>query len=227
MTAQTKTKTGSVVEKGVEYNHYPPPKALIKIMKRRYAFSLIRSGSLRLGNVTFYRKMENDQLGDPNDGLGMFHMQGHPYTTSTSNPMFVWCMSLPQISKKRILEIARSENYDCVLKVNDPEEFLQRIRRCLEHGKKRFWVHCGTVRYNRGKEVSKRALNSQQFNYNIFQKSQVSRRDREYRLSLTDLTYNQRKTQFIKFTVGKCSDIMTIENLPNKINPADGKKHRR
>jgi hypothetical protein len=215
MNADTRTKTGTVLKDGIEYKHYPPPSVLIKIMKRIHARPLLSTGRLRLANVTYYQKLENDHLGDTRDGIGMFRRKGHEYTTGTANPVFVCCMSLKTLSHKRVLEIARSEYYDCILRIHDPEAFFRRIYASLKARRGCYWLHCGRVQYNRGKEVTKRALASQQFNHNVFQKAPLFRRDQEYRLSVSNISLHPRSGQFINLVLGRCSDIMTIEDLPN------------
>jgi hypothetical protein len=97
------TKSGTVINKddGIEYNCYPPPQSLIKVMDRHWAKQLKEIGLIRFGSLEYYQKWENGVLGDPNDGKGLLHMNGHPYRMSSSNPVFVWCTSLQNISNTR------------------------------------------------------------------------------------------------------------------------------
>ncbi len=105
---------------GVEYGAYPPPAMLVKAMERRWADELLASGSLRFGSLATYREWENKVLGDPNDGDGMYRMNGHPYLTGTANPVYAWCASMPTITDRRILLLAKHGEYDCVVRVHEP-----------------------------------------------------------------------------------------------------------
>ena len=210
-----RTKTGTLVQNGVEYKHYPPPNRLVKVMKLKYARPLLEKGALRLSHAEIYRKMENPELGDPNDSKGMLTMKGHWFSTDTVNPVYVFSMSLDTISKKRIREIAHGAGYDCVLRIVDPQAFFERIRKALLHRGRPYWVHCGKVKYNRGAQVTKKALNAQQFNHNVFQKAASYRRDKEYRLSVSDISLHSRRCRFIKLVLGRCVGLVRIERLPN------------
>ena len=65
-----KTQTGTFYseKEGVEYNEYPPPGKLIKVMKKFWAEKLRLKGAIRFGNLEEYRNWENEILGDANDG---------------------------------------------------------------------------------------------------------------------------------------------------------------
>jgi hypothetical protein len=211
-----RTKTGTIIVDGIEYKHYPPPSVLVKVMKEKYARLLQSKGILRLSHADIYQKMENPQLGDPHDTKGMFTMAGHQYPTGTVNPVFVYSMALNTISNKRVIEIAHSEGYDCVLIIQYPQAFFRKIKQALLRRGRQYWVHCGTVKYNRGAQVTMKALNSQQFNHNVFQKSPSFRRDKEYRLSVSDLSFHPRRGQYINLALGRCVGIVKIEKLPNQ-----------
>ena len=117
MAGMIKTQTGTLYSKkeGVEYNEDPPPDKLVKVMKKRWAEELRLKGAIRFGNLEEYRNWENEILGDANDGKGMYVMNGDEYHTDSMNEIYAWCASLPGISHRRILEIAKSNNYDCVV----------------------------------------------------------------------------------------------------------------
>lgn len=46
-----KTPTGTLVIAGTEYNEYPPPQKLFRVMKRCWAEELKNKGSIRFGNL--------------------------------------------------------------------------------------------------------------------------------------------------------------------------------
>lgn len=198
---------------GVEYNAYPPPRSLIKVMERRWAEALITNGTIRFRNLNYYRKWENPALGDPNDGEGMFCIKGHQYNIGSSNPVYAWCTSLSTISSDRILELAKHGQYDCVIIIQDPLLLIKRIKTALIKKKYCLHVHCAQVIYNREAEVSKEILNAQEFHFNVFQKSSIFSGDLEYRISLTDVSLPFRHKEFIDLQIGSCCDIMSIDKL--------------
>ncbi len=210
-----KTGMETLLVKGVEYNEYPPPVKLVKVMKRCWADELISKGAMRFGNLEVYRSWENKILGDENDGNGMYTMKGHQYNTGSANEVFAWCTSFPEISDKRILEIAKSNNYDCIVEINSPLELFQRISRALGNEYNGdFILHCGPVSYDRGSEVDKEALNSQQFHFNVFQKGINFQGDNEYRLSITNYSLKKNYGSVVFVHIGNCSDIVEIKELP-------------
>ena len=215
MNAITKKDSGTFVVNGVEYNDYPPPDKLIKVMKKCRAEELISQGTMRFGNLEEYRKWENEVLGDINDGNGMYTMKGHEYNTGSANEIFAWCSSLATISNKRVLEIAESNNYECTIEISSPLELFQRISKALttEYNGD-FILHCGPVAYDRGSEVDKGILNSQQFHFNVFQKGTNFQEDSEYRLSLTNYSLKKNYGIGVFVNIGNCSDIVQIKELP-------------
>lgn len=95
------TRSGTMLVDGVEYNTYPPPEALVKAMERRWAEALLNEGAIRFGSLGWYRQWEDGVLGDPDDGEGMFHVDGHSYESGSINPIYAWCTSLPDITPDR------------------------------------------------------------------------------------------------------------------------------
>jgi hypothetical protein len=212
----SKTESGTLIVDGIEYNAYPPPGKLIKVMKRCRAEEFISQGTMRFGNLKEYRKWENKILGDENDGNGMYAMNGHQYNTGSVNEVFAWCTSLPEISNKRIREIAKSNNYDCIVEIISPLELFRRISKSLG-GKYKgdFILHCGNVSYDRGYEVDKATLNNQQFHFNVFQKGTHFKSDKEYRLSITNYSMKTKYDECVFVTIGDCHDIIELKDLPH------------
>ena len=219
-----KTQKGTFYseKEGVEYNEYPPPAKLIKVMKKRWAEELKLKGAIRFVSLEEYRKWENSILGDTNDGKGMYVMSGHEYHTDSMDEIYAWCASLPGISHRRILDIAESSDYDCLVEIKCARKFIERISKSL-HSKDRrnstLHLHCGKVQYNRGDKVSIGTLNNQKFHFNIFQKSSTFREDKEYRLSLTRVPIipctrtGHLEPEYISLHIGNCSYIITIKKL--------------
>ncbi len=71
--------------------------------------------------------------------------------------------------------------------------------------------------------MDKRTLNSQKFHFNVFQKDPSFAPDMEYRLSLTDTSLRPQQKNLVDLAVGDCSDILSIEELPNKAIQSDAR----
>ncbi len=199
---------------GVEYNEYPPPPSLLKLMKRHYAECLIAAGSLRLSSLQYHRESERKILGDKNDGLGLFKMDGHPYSTDACNEVFAFCMSLREISQNRITQLALDGGYDCVISIMSSEEFFRRIKlQLLNDFNGDLRMQAGIVKYNREEEVDIKTLNSQKFLFNVFQKDHSFLDDREYRLAVVDYSFKFRNKKYVDLSIGSCADIMRIDKL--------------
>jgi len=205
----------TVTVNNIEYNNYPPPERLIKVMKRDWAEKLVSQGSMRFGNLVEYREWENKVLGDINDGNGMFTMGGHEYHTDSANEVFAWCTSLATISNERVFEIAKSGQYECLVEISSPLELFKRISQYLKTKyNEDFTFHCGPVSYDRGSPVDKIALNSQQFHFNVFQKDKKFQSDSEYRLSITNCSLKKNYGSSVLVNIDSCSDIIQIKELP-------------
>jgi len=212
----TRTQTGTVIVNGIEYSEYPPPQQLVKAMERKWAEQLVGDGLMRLRKLEYYRRWENELLGDPNDGEGLYHLHGHPIQTGSANDVYAWCLSLPIIEHSRLLLLAQNGGYDCMLVIHAPEKFFRKVVTFLSQHRKGFILHCGLVNYNRGEEVDKNTLNSQKFHFNVFQKAPRFKDDKEYRIAITNSTFNRLPNDHLDLLLGDCSDIMSIEALPNK-----------
>jgi len=214
MAKLNRTQSGTIIVDGVEYNTYPPPEKLVKVMARRWAEVLLSNGAMRFGSLEYYRKWENDALGDPNDGEGMLRMKEHQYNVGSSNPVYAWCTSIPTITPERIRILANHGHYDCLVQIHHPMTLIQRVRRTLSSKGRGLYLHCAEVSYNRGIEVDKATLNSQKFHFNVFQKDSRFAEDIEYRLALTDVGLKYEVRDHVDIQVGKCSDITDIRDLP-------------
>lgn len=205
------TESGTVVLKGIEYNEYPPPNHIFKAMEQEWALSFIERGTIRLRELKYYHRLEQQYLGDPNEGKGLFHLNGHPMETRSINQVYVWCLSLPDITPRHLVQIA--PEYDCVVKVTDPEDLFLRISSHLRQTYKGYTVHCGTVTYNRGEAVDKATLNSQKFHFNIFQKNDKFKHQLEYRGSVVNFNFERNSLDYLDLEIGSCSDIVKIVEL--------------
>jgi hypothetical protein len=184
-------------------------------MEFEFASKLVSEGLARLRTLTYYQQWENEILGDPNDGIGLNHLDGRPMTLKSANDVYIFCVSLPSIDPEHQLLMAQNSSYDCVVLITEPEEFFRRIRNYLLAMLKGFLLHCGTVNYDRGREVDMKTLNSQKFHCNVFQKAFKFKNDIEYRLTVTDYNFTHSSNEFIDLFLGNCSDIISIRKLPN------------
>jgi hypothetical protein len=210
-----RTKSGTIITCGIEYTELPPPKLLVKAMKKKWADPLIKDGLLRIQNIECFKKWENKILGDHNDGEGLYHLKNHPMQMGSVHDVYAWCLSLPEISSDRINLFAKHSGYDCLVVLQNPEMLFKRIKNWFSKKLPGYWLHCGLVKYDRGKEVDKKTLNSQKFHYNVFQKAADFKEDLEYRLSVTNTTFSRLSEEYIDLLLGDCRDILSIEKLPN------------
>ena len=202
------TKNRTVLANGIEYNEYPSPSSLIKATEIKWALKLRDEGSLRLNSVEFYQALENPELGDRNEAKGMLKLDGHPMEVGSANEVFIWCSAIPGTSP----DILKSLNpsYDAIVLVRDVEEFVKRIVSTAKSEGYELYPHIGKVNYNRGEEVSKVALNSQQWHHNVFQKSWDYSHQEEYRLSFSNLTLQRIDKKHLDLSLGNCNDIIEI-----------------
>jgi len=206
------TQSGSIIINGIEYNEESLPDRLVKAMERKWAIELVERGALRVNKREYYQKWENEVLGDPNEGKGLYHYDGDPMEIGSSNHVYAWCASLPDIGPQRLSLIARQGNYNCIINLFAPEKFFERIRDYLLIQKQRFWLHCGYINYQRGAPIDKRELNSQRFHFNVFQKAPKFKEDGEYRISV--IKFQRIPEGHLDLVLGDCSDIISIEELP-------------
>lgn len=212
----TLTGTGTTVLCGIEYNEYPPPGQLLKAMKRYRAEALLERGLVRIHGLEYYRRWENNVLGDPNDGKGLLNLHGNPLETDSGNDVYAWCLSLPNIKPERQLLLAAQGGYDCILVLESPEEFFQRARSGFSKHPHGHWLHCGLVAYNRGESVVRRTANAQKFHFNVFQKAPQFREDLEYRMSVTNCAFSRSTGDYLDLEVGSCRDVLSIRALPTR-----------
>lgn len=204
----TLTKTGTLLINDIEFNESAPA-SLVRATERVWATRLRDEGMIRLNSVEHYRKVESSELGDCDEGRGIFHVDGRQYTTGSANEVYIWCCALPDTSTEVLLNL--SPTYDCVLTVTDPITFTKRVNAQLNSMGVVFAPHLGRVAYSRGDEITKRALNTQKFSYNIFQKAAIHAHQAEYRLSFTNVSFRRLGLPHIDLRLGDCTDVVRIE----------------
>ncbi len=204
-----KTQSGTVIVSGIEFNQHPPPSSLIKATEMKWARKLRNDGIIRLTSFDVYRQIENPELGDRNEGVGVLNVNGHPMTTSSANEVFIWCCAESESSPEVLKGFDPS--YDAILSIHDVEKLTKRIVQSAKFEGYSLTPHLGKVIYNRGEEVSKEVLNDQQWHSNVFQKHHDYSHQQEYRLSFSNFTFNKIDQQYLDLKLGDCSNIITIE----------------
>lgn len=204
----TSTKTGTLVIDDLEFNE-PPPSCLIRATELEWATRLRDDGVIRLNSVEHYRRVDNPELGDRNEGQGVFYINGRKYTAESCNDVYIWCCALPDTSQDILGSL--SPAYDCIITITDPIKFTKRVCSQLNKLDVVFAPHVGEVAYTREAEVSKQVLNSQKYSYNIFQKGILHAHQAEYRLSFSNISFRRLNRQNLDLILGNCNDVVRIE----------------
>ena len=202
---------------GIEFNEFPAPVRLVKTMERKWAERLLDRGEIMLHTLEYFREWENKVLGDSNEGHGLYVHDARQMQIGSVNEVFAWCTSLSSIAPERIRLIAKEGGYDCMLMIRDPMTLFQRMRQSLLSTHPKYLMQCGNVIYDRGTEVEKGVLLSKTkiFHSNVFQKDKEKYADYfEYRVSVTNGTFNSSGCKKLLLTVGDCTDIVSVEKLP-------------
>jgi len=186
-----------------------PPDCVKKAMEYNYANKLKDNGLLRFRNIEYYRVIEGERS-DKYEGIGLNKLNGHTMTSGTVNQVFVWCCSLKEANSSELLKL--DENYNAILTITNPLEFIKRISESIAKMYS-ILIQCGEITYDRMKSVTKEELNDKVFQHNIFQKGETDLYQNEYRISLTNIDWNNKiENDFIDVLIGDCSDIVTINN---------------
>lgn len=205
----TSTLSGTQINEGIEFNEFPPPSELIKAMESKWAEQLIKNGSVRLNPLSYYQSLESEELGDNLEGLGELRVDGHPYSMSSINETFVWCCANPETDHATLLSL--DDNYDVIIKISDPIEFVKRISKALrEAGYEFSSPHAGRINYNRSDEVTLPTLQEQMWEWNSFQKSLSYQHQNEFRFVFTELSFSMDEVAPIDLSIGNCEDIIEL-----------------
>lgn len=203
------TQSGTVIVNSIEYNEFPSPTSLIKATEMKWALKLRDEGCLRLNSVNFYHALESQELGDTNEGKGMFKLSGQPMEVGSVNEVFIWCTAKPDTDTEVLKSLNTS--YNAIVRILNIEEFVKRIISTAKSDDYNLTPHIGKVIYNRGVEVSKDVLNNQQWHHNVFQKDKNYSHQQEYRMSFSNFTFRQINKNHLDLSLGICSDIIEIE----------------
>lgn len=204
-----KTLSGTYIYKRMECNSLPLPSYLLKAMASEWAEKLVIDGNIRLGSLSFYQQLDNDDLGDPLEGQGEFVVNGHVYNTGSINKHYVWCAALPKTQHAILTDLA--EEYDVIVKINDVPALVERIVNALHN--KGFSIalpHLGRINYNRSCETTLESMNSELWLWNCFQKRKKYEHQNEYRIVITDCSFEIENDEPLDLNIGSCVDIMEV-----------------
>ncbi|MGR2870805.1 hypothetical protein [Vibrio vulnificus] len=203
------TRYGTNILGGIEFNEIPPPQLLLKAMERKWAEELMFKGKSRLSALRYYQSLEDEDLGDRNEGLGELSVKKHLHEASSLNEAFIWCAATSDADKATLLSLNKS--YNVIIEITDPIEFVNRIHRFLgEVGKKFSFPQMGKVTYNRSTEVSIEYLQHQPWFWFCFQKSISYSHQSEYRILFSSLSTKMEGVDHIELDLGCCKDIIKI-----------------
>ena len=204
-----KTLSGTYIYKKMECNSLPLPRYLLKAMASEWAEKLVSEGVIRLGSLSFYQQFDNDDLGDHLEGEGEFFVNGHAYNTGSINKHYIWCAALPKTKHSTLTDLA--EEYDVIVKFNNLPALVERIVNALsDKGFSIALPHVGRINYNRSSETNLKSLNSELFLWNCFQKRKKYRHQNEYRVVISDSTFEIENDEPLNLNIGSCVDIMEI-----------------
>lgn len=205
------TKSGTMIIEEIEFNEIPPS-ALKRATKREWGNALIQRGSIRMNSLAYLRNLEDVQRGDENEGKSLYLLNGHPMTTDSMNEVYAWCTSEESVRDEDIRGMFQGT--DTVLRIKDPMELARRIARAARAEKavdRHLRLHCGFVKYTHGDSITKDSLNNQLWHYNVFQKDKRRfHSQREYRFSLTNVSFNRIDKDHLDLEVGYCGNIVSI-----------------
>jgi len=206
------TLSGTQIVDSIEYNEYPAPNMLVKAMESQWAQLLLHEGELRLCPLSFYQALESDELGDRLEGQGELCVNSHPYSVTSLNENFVWCCSNPDSQYSTLLDL--DDGYDVVIKVSNTTEFVNRIATALREKGYNFSIpQVGRVSYNRTSEITLESLQSQKWQWNVFQKSPSFQHQNEYRFVFSELSLELPKGEAICLSIGNCEDIIELVKI--------------
>lgn len=157
------------------------PPYVIKAMAARWANALVDAGQVRLTNLHIYRRSENPGIADDQEGSGLYRVDGKPFELGDTNPIFVWCASLPDTQSL----FALAPDYDTFVRVRDPERFARAVVVAAGRCGITLVPKCGVVSYERGEETSHEEVRRRPWDWNVLQKDARFAGQREFRFAFT------------------------------------------
>ena len=204
-----KTRSGTVIYEGIEYNQFPTTTSVIKATEYYWACKLRDEGLLRLNIVDYYQSLESNELGDLYEGMGLLYLGTEPMHAGSSNEVFIWCAALPDTPHEILINLKNT--YDSIVTVTNIKEFVARISESLRCLGFILIPHLGAISYNRGMSVLKGELNCQKHQYNMFQKDLLYKHQNEYRFAFINSSFKQINKKHIDLSIGECSDIIHVQ----------------
>lgn len=175
-----------------------------------FAQQLIVTGEIRLNIISFYRDIEDAEVRDMEEGVGILNCRDTLVQVQGLMDTFIWCTSQAQISANALAE---KYSRTSVLILHDPFEFARRLIAAAYEFGSEWSLQCGPVIYN------KRAYRDQNpeedhdeepADFYIFQKAPAFSHEVEYRFALTDLAWRKYKDNSLTLKLPPCADIMEL-----------------
>jgi len=192
---------------------------LVKLGKSNH-LKEIQQGKIRFTRLNSYKKIENKNIGDIDEGLSSIHYtdkdteyfyshpllnNGEPIRVTNSilsfkdypdNNYFVFCMayfSITDIVNKTIFDksVYAEEKWTDVLYFFNPKDILERIAKKIQNETSP-WI--GAVQYY--------DYNINQYNLNVFSKSNEYKHQKEYRIAFIPKDENELQKQHIIIDIG-------------------------
>lgn len=193
----------TTTKNGVEYEHFPPPSALMRADHHAHAIDLVTSGTVYMSNAGVYREAMDPGRGDVTETDGRFIRQGIPCRTGHTNPIFLWCTTM-ESDPSALLETW--EDRDTIIRIHDPQLLAERmLKTAVAQGVRVLSFHAGRTRYDkcRGSEAP------YHWSESIFQKPGCYSRQEEYRFALVaDYCMSEERNIILK--MGSCKGLVTI-----------------
>jgi hypothetical protein len=174
--------------------------AIFKAYPLKHAEDFLK-GIVYFTNLCVFRKDEDEQRGDPLEGIGVSVQKDVACTTRfQQSPIFVWCSTM-ETQKETILETWRER--DTVIEVFNLLEFINRIITAgRKHESASGSLHIGPVTYDKD-TGSHRAT---QIIDGLFQKNLKYQHQKEFRFAIYGIHELSSKNELI-LELGDVSDI--------------------
>lgn len=158
------------------------PETLLRAFKEeQHAIEFITSGKFRLGELAYYRNIEDGARRDHSEGLGRyFDHQNIQHDIELGNLKYIFSCALPQVD----LDYLRERFGRFVIRIDDPHLFVQHIEENLmSQGIRTFnGIHGRPVEYSKGTKIGLELDSFEHAELSVIQKPTEYHCEEEYRL---------------------------------------------
>jgi hypothetical protein len=168
-----------------------------------WAEQFLQDGTVYFTNIEVFRKDDNQERGDPLEGMSVTMRKGVRCTGDYAVPIFVWCATM---ETNPVIILKTWGDRDTVLQVTNTLNFAQRVRDAAVARKTDFIsMHVGPVTYDKD-EGSYRDYHWVE---GVFQKNFRHNGQKEFRFALVGDGCLQGE-EHVKLVLGDCRDIARI-----------------